>query len=122
MKPVISLAENNRLSFWCLGCNETHVISYGTPGNSWTWNNDFVKPTFTPSVHVKSGHHCTQFKAGIDNCWCTYYEEFPNDEKEFKCISCHSFVTDGMIVYLPDSTHSLAGKTVALPEWPKNQP
>lgn len=30
---------------------------------------------------------------------------------------CHSFVRDGRIEFLSDSTHALAGKTVDLPTW-----
>ena len=30
---------------------------------------------------------------------------------------CHSFVKDGFIQFLGDSTHELAGQTVALPAW-----
>jgi hypothetical protein len=32
-------------------------------------------------------------------------------------IVCHSFVTDGRIQFLDDSTHELAGETADLPEW-----
>lgn len=32
--------------------------------------------------------------------------------------TCHSFVTDGRIQFLGDSTHALAGHTVDLPDWP----
>jgi hypothetical protein len=31
---------------------------------------------------------------------------------------CHSFVTDGKIEFLNDSTHKLAGQTVPLPDMP----
>ena len=31
--------------------------------------------------------------------------------------ACHSFVTDGRIQFLTDSTHTLAGQTVPLPAW-----
>lgn len=30
---------------------------------------------------------------------------------------CHSIITDGRIMFLTDSTHKLAGKTVDIPEW-----
>jgi hypothetical protein len=30
---------------------------------------------------------------------------------------CHSFVTNGMIQFLPDSTHALAGQTVPMVPW-----
>ncbi len=30
---------------------------------------------------------------------------------------CHSYITDGKIMFLGDCTHTLKGKTVPLPEW-----
>ncbi|BAS10570.1 hypothetical protein AHiyo4_39920 [Arthrobacter sp. Hiyo4] len=38
---------------------------------------------------------------------------------------CHSFVRNGHIEFLSDSTHELAGQTMALPplpEWLKSEP
>ncbi len=32
---------------------------------------------------------------------------------------CHAVVTDGMIAFAAESTHALAGQTVALPDWPE---
>jgi hypothetical protein len=32
-------------------------------------------------------------------------------------VVCHSFVIDGRIQFLSDSTHVLAGQTVDLPKW-----
>ena len=58
---------------------------------TWTFNGDLERPTFHPSVLVRGG---------------------PDD------LVCHSFVTDGRIQYLGDSTHHLAGQTVDLPAWP----
>lgn len=51
-------------------------------------------PTFRPSVLVNGGR--------------------PNKTMP----TCHSFVTDGMIKFLNDCTHDLAGQTVALGELP----
>jgi hypothetical protein len=38
------------------------------------------------------------------------------DGKPIYTPRCHSFVTDGRIQFLSDSTHALAGQTVDLPE------
>ena len=45
---------------------------------------------------------------------------YPKREESFDHIDtvCHSFVTDGRIQFLGDCTHSLAGQTVDLPEFP----
>jgi len=60
----------------------------------WTFNGDFDRPTFSPSILTQS-------------TW--------SDGSKF---CCHSFVTDGRIQFLGDCTHVLAGQTVDLPEIP----
>ncbi len=59
----------------------------------WEFNGDFDKPTFRPSLLTSGGSQQGR---------------------------CHSYITDGRIEYLPDSTHELAGKTVDLPDWDKD--
>lgn len=85
------------LSFWCPGCNLTHGVSVaerrGPEG--WEFNGDYDKPTLSPSVLVR----------------------FHDGERNRQHV-CHSFVRDGQIQFLGDSTHHLAGQTVELPEWP----
>lgn len=96
--------------WWCPGCarwaNE-HVDTGGHPGNGthlfhippWTFDGNMESPTFEASylsygVEPKNGY------AGAPRC--------------------HSFVRAGMIQYLGDSEHPLAGQTVPmapLPDW-----
>jgi hypothetical protein len=100
---VAKKTSDNRISFFCPGCDGYHEIAHGVGnGPRWTWNGDLVKPTFTPSVLVT-------------------YPANPNADEDFKEWRnqriCHSFVTDGKIQFLSDCTHQLAGKTVDLPEW-----
>lgn len=102
-----------RVTFVCPGCNSEHEISIAEGG--WTFNGDFEKPTFSPSVLLTSGHHFPTWKEG-QPCWCTFNAEHPDDSAPFECVRCHSFVTDGRIQFLSDSTHALAGQTVDLPE------
>lgn len=110
--PRAKLATNGtdagvRLNFWCPGCDDAHTITVRSP-NGWGWNEDLVRPTFTPSVKVggvqwepASGFHKPNHAVA------------PGQPKV-----CHSFVTDGRIQFLGDSTHGLAGQTVDLPPWP----
>lgn len=104
------------VSFLCPGCGESHEVS-DAPGR-WTFNGDFDKPTFSPSLLRTTGHFVSTHKPGEDNCWCTYDAEHPDQPSGFACARCHSFVRDGRIQFLSDCTHSLAGQTVDLPEWP----
>lgn len=58
----------------------------------WGFNGDLEKPTFTPSI-------------------LTRYPVYGVGER-----ICHSYVRDGMIEFLSDCTHALAGQTVPLPD------
>jgi hypothetical protein len=108
-------ATPDHVNFRCAGCNDVHTITDAQ--GRWTFNGDFERPTFSPSVLVMCGHYVSTFKAGEDNCWCTYDAEHPNEPSGFKCYRCHSFVVDGRIQFLGDCTHALANQTVDLPEW-----
>lgn len=72
--------------FWCPGCDDAHRID-----DTWGWNADTEKPTFTPSVLSEGSGNIPR---------------------------CHSFITDGVAQFLQDSTHAMAGQTVALPDIP----
>lgn len=105
--------SDNKLSFMCPGCNQRHTIGLiGNNGPQWVWNGDKDKPTLSPSVLVRTGHYVD---GDTENCWCAYNREHP-DDVDFECVTCHSFVKDGMIQFLNDCTHSLSGKTVELPD------
>lgn len=87
--------ENNgeELLFECPGCKYFHQITIlrkNRMGSQWHFNGNFEAPTITPSVLTNP--------RGIDG---------PR---------CHVQITDGQIFFYPDSEHSLAGKTVTLPE------
>ena len=84
----VSLAEDGRVAFWCPGCEVVHMVT--TP-KLWSFNDDTNRPTLNPSILVRGGSAQSV---------------------------CHSFVEDGHIRYLNDSTHRLSGQTVSLPDWP----
>ena len=114
LSAILRSVEGGGLSFRCPGCGDTHMVPVGDgAGPRWSWNGDIQRPTFSPSILVRSGHHVP----GHDGlgCWCTWDDraEFP----DLKCTICHSFVTGGMIQFLGDCTHALAGQTVELPAW-----
>lgn len=106
------------LTFMCPGCHDYHSVNVGTgPGPRWTYNDNPEKPTFQPSVLVRTGHYCNpDEKPG--NCACDFQQRYPDEEPwNWPCTRCHSFVTDGRIQFLGDCTHALAGQTVDLPEF-----
>lgn len=108
----LNVENLSHVGFFCPGCNEFHHVSLvqGDPA-SWHWNGSVDKPTLSPSVLVRSGHHIPNHG---DECWCTYEKRY-GKEPPFKCYVCHSFVREGQIEFLSDCTHALAGKTVDLP-------
>ncbi len=112
--PVIKRGSDGRLIFWCPGCESHHAIRVESVG-VWTWNGDLVQPTFHPSVLIRSGHFAAE---NGGQCWCTYNAEHPDEPAPFTCSVCHSFVRDGMIQFLGDCTHALAGQTVPLQPLP----
>lgn len=114
----IKARENGLKSFYCPGCKCEHSVrTDGSRQPNWTFNGNFDRPTFSPSVLVKTGHYV----AGESGkpCWCTYEERIGGKLPEgFACKICHSFVRDGRIEFLGDCTHELAGRTVDLPDCP----
>lgn len=106
LSPVLRSGINNGLLFWCPGCNHAHRIQHGDgPRPRWGWNGNAEKPTFTPSVLVR-------WNEPSDNP-----AEFDDTSKDIQKV-CHSFVRDGMIEFLGDCTHALAGQTVPLAQFP----
>lgn len=121
MRGKLRTIADNQLGWWCAGCEELHVVTVGS-GETWQWNGSYDKPTFKPSVLVRSGHYCSTHKPG-DACWCTFNEKRKAEGKEpsrFECRMCHTFVTDGMVQYLGDCTHALVNQTVELPQLPEH--
>lgn len=114
---LLRTVEGGCISFWCPGCDEAHTIKVEGE-RAWGFNADAERPTFTPSVLVRSGHYLHGDTPG--NCCCDWHIRMPEVAKgnKWKCIRCHSYVTDGQIEFLADSSHELAGKTVPLPDWP----
>ena len=99
-------ADGERIGwlFWCPGCECSHsyitepgrsgMHADGTPGPLWTFNGDEAKPTFRNSLGVKD--------------WD------PDTGDYLDGYRCHLYVTDGMIEFLSDCKHKLAGQTVPL--------
>ena len=96
MKVVTTyLSDGKTIGGYCIqcpGCEDVHILDL-----RWTFNGNFDKPTFTPSLKC----------------------EWDWGEKHEHRV-CHSFITDGNIQFLSDCTHKLKGQTVPLPEnyWP----
>lgn len=86
---------NGGLSHWCPGCKDMHTVWVGEgPGPRWTFNGDYERPTFGPSIKIVGG------KWGSPHV-------------------CHYYIRSGVIEFCGDSSHALAGRPdVPLPDLP----
>lgn len=88
---------------WCPGCEEVHGIRIKGPnGPVWSFNNDFEKPTFSPSIL----------------CFTTFDDEGTPLPSGTRRTLCHYYIKEGRIEFCADSPHALAGQTVEIPPWP----
>lgn len=85
----LGYSQDGRYFFNCPGCKCLHFFVESGPVR-WTWNQDPVNVTVTPSILV---------------------------DKDEPTRRCHLFLTHGKIHYCQDSAHELAGKIVDIPEW-----
>ena len=60
----------------------------------WSWNGDTENPTLRPSIRTQGAVY---LDSDVEIC-------------------CHSWVTNGKIQFLPDSTHQFSGETMDLLE------
>jgi hypothetical protein len=98
------------VAFWCPGCAMAHQVRVDPAfGSAWGFNGSGDAPTFTPSVLVRGSQRLTDDE---------YARVMTGETVKTAALVCHSFVTDGHIQFLGDSTHALAGQTVQLPNWP----
>lgn len=103
--------ENGHTIIKCPACKVFHTLNTDPQKSPcWGFNGDFEKPTFTPSILEKSGHCASHYKGDKNDCY--FCKENLN-----LCYVCHSFVQDGMIQFLSDCTHALAGQTVPLEDF-----
>lgn len=96
MGKIMYESKNERVPgvyvYWCEGCECCHAIytiNPNTLGAMWSFNGNMEKPTIQPSVLVR---------------W---------NKKDVPQV-CHTFITDGMVNYLGDCTHRLAGQTIPM--------
>lgn len=114
----------------CPGCTERHVLPvtvvpagmvkspHYVVGETphWHFNGDYDNPTLSPSIHSKTG--CFAGMVDDEYCWCKRCRPLkaaPVDPLE-TCTNCHFFLRGGVIEFLEDCTHAMAGKKVVLPE------
>lgn len=82
--------------FYCPACNEHHGVNSG-----WTFNGDYERPTFSPSLLVR-GIKLTEKGEAEYAAWSA--SGHPRRDAPFDSAPtvCHTFITDGRIQFLND--------------------
>jgi hypothetical protein len=93
------------VKFWCPGCNDIHIVS-----DAWQVTGVGESLTILPSILVYE----RQKLINEDLDW----DVLLAPENITTAPRCHSFVRNGHIEFLSDSTHGLAGQTVVIPPLP----
>jgi len=96
-KGKLKIIEDGRVAYYCIACKQYHMVNISNPNlqPTWTFNGDYDKPTFSPSVLLTQAY---------------------TKESGKRTYVCHSFIRNGKIQYLGDCTHELVGKTVDMVE------
>lgn len=95
MRSRIYEDDGTYLAFKCPGCKREHMVRVKdlfSQSPHWSWNESLDLPTLYPSVVVRTRQEGDEFV-------------------------CHSWVKDGRIQFLDDSTHALVGITIDLPRY-----
>lgn len=106
-KPNEEEMAKRVIAIKCPGCNTIHTLNtkqYVPNIPVWSWNGSFDKPTFSPSLLVRTGKYVPG------------YENFNVEGHPELSSVCHSFIKEGKIQFLGDCTHSLKNMTVDLPD------
>jgi hypothetical protein len=115
LSSKLRAVEGGRFMYWCQGCEEPHMV-----GPGWQFDGNVERPTFSPSVLVTCGHYAPGWTAD-GGCWCTYNAALVakgEEASDFKCERCHTFIRGGIVDFLGDCTHALAGQRLELPDLP----
>lgn len=102
LKLVVDPRTGAVLSFllWCPACGGPHMIPGGMP-----WNGDRNQPSFD----LGFSHADFIFTPGQ----CGRAQEYRR---------CAFLIREGLISYLAQSNHAMAGETKKLPHWPESIP
>lgn len=96
------IETRNGYTIRCPVCQWHSFPKQGKPGASWTFNGNFEKPTFTPSMNES-----------------TNSPEHPYYNPRVPSGRCHFILTDGVMNFCSDCTHELAGQSRPLEPWPE---
>ena len=115
--------DAGRILWWCPGCECAHTVpvkqlaqpigaeAHGRmPADGWDWNGSLEAPTLAPSVLVYS----RQTLIDHDLPHGDGPGQLLAPENKTMTPRCHTFIRNGLIEFLADCTHALAGRTVPM--------
>lgn len=91
--------ECRYIYFYCPGCKSAHpfTVSHSSKeAPTWTFDENFESPTFSPSL-------------------LSFYQ---HPQTKQRVTTCHLFVKKGVIEFCSDCPHELKGQKVPLPDFP----
>ncbi len=101
---VLRTISGGRVGYLCPGCKQVHGVQVNsTVGPNWGFNDNYDRPTLSPSVLVRGTKPLTEEQ---------YQTVMRGERVDVEKFVCHSWVEGGRIRYLDDCTHALAGQTV----------
>jgi hypothetical protein len=99
---------NPDYTFWCPGCKCAHGVRT-TGATTWGFNGNMDKPSFTPSIKVEY----PRWEPPVTPENIEQWRQAPWKQTKRDHV-CHLYVTEGVLNFLPDCTHELAGKSVPM--------
>lgn len=104
VSPILRRAEGHYFH-WCPACEEMHPLP-----DSWTFNGNVDKPTFTPSFK-QMGKRTVNVNGRWTGDWVRDANGNPVDG------TCHYIITNGLIQFCSDSWHKRSD-IIAMPNIP----
>ena len=94
---------------WCPACQEMHILP-----DQWQFNGDLESPTFSPSFK----HNGLKLVYDATGSWTGEWErDAAGNTIPF---TCHYILTNGVLNYCGDCTHSLKRQSIPLPDLPEH--
>lgn len=93
---------------WCPACKQMHQLL-----DSWWFNGNLESPTFTPSFKHSELQTIRDELGKWTGEWVLDSNGNPIPE------ICHYILTNGILNYCGDCTHSMSNQSIPLPDLPK---
>lgn len=117
LRPYSGKDGERGFTFYCPGCRHLHAIRTVAGSNAagapkWSFNGDMESPTFAPSLLCYYEEPVPNPGETEEQAWDRWERKEPVSLARHT--TCHLFLTAGMLQFLGDCPHELAGKVVAL--------